>query len=50
MNLVNFKSALKTLKRGLPIVFPTDTLPAIGCLPKFSEVIYEFKKEIKINP
>ena len=50
MNLVNFKSALKTLKRGLPIIFPTDTLPAIGCLPKFSEVIYEFKKRDKNKP
>ena len=50
MNLVNFKSALKTLKRGLPIIFPTDTLPAIGCLPKFSEVVYEFKKRDKNKP
>ena len=50
MNLVNFKSALKTLKKGLPIIFPTDTLPAIGCLPKFSEVIYEYKKRDKSKP
>ena len=50
MNLVNFKSALKTLKRGLPIIFPTDTLPAIGCLPEFSEVIYEYKKRDKNKP
>ena len=50
MNLVNFKSALKTLKKGLPIIFPTDTLPAIGCLPKFSEIIYEFKKRDKNKP
>ena len=50
MNLVNLKSALKTLKRGLPIIFPTDTLPAIGCLPKFSKVIYEFKKRDKNKP
>ena len=50
MNLVNFKLALKTLKRGLPIIFPTDTLPAIGCLPKFSEVIYEYKKRDKNKP
>jgi L-threonylcarbamoyladenylate synthase len=50
MNLVNFKSALKTLKSGLPIIFPTDTLPAIGCLPKFSEVIYEYKKRDKNKP
>ena len=44
MNLVDCESALKTLKSGLPIIFPTDTLPAIGCLPKFSNIIYEFKK------
>ena len=50
MNLVNFKSALQTLKRGLPIIFPTDTLPAIGCLPKFSKIIYEYKKRDKNKP
>ena len=50
MNLVDSKSALKTLKSGLPIIFPTDTLPAIGCLPKFSEVIYEFKKRDRDKP
>ena len=44
MNLVDCKSALKILKSGLPIIFPTDTLPAIGCLPKFSNTIYKFKK------
>ena len=50
MNLVNYKSALKTLKSGLPIIFPTDTLPAIGCLPKFSNIIYKFKKRDKNKP
>ena len=50
MKLINCKSALKSLKSGLPIIFPTDTLPAIGCLPEFSEKIYEFRKEIEINP
>jgi len=50
MNLVDTKSALKTLKCGLPIIFPTDTLPAIGCLPKFSEIIYEFKKRDRDKP
>jgi len=50
MNLVNCKSALKTLKSGLPIIFPTDTLPAIGCLPKFSNVIYNFKKRDRDKP
>ena len=50
MNLVDCKSALKTLKSGLPIIFPTDTLPAIGCLPKFSNIIYKFKKRDKNKP
>ncbi len=50
MNLVNCKSALKTVKSGLPIIFPTDTLPAIGCLPKFSNIIYKFKKRDKDKP
>ena len=50
MNLVNYELALKTLKSGLPIIFPTDTLPAIGCLPKFSKIIYEFKKRDRNKP
>ena len=50
MNLVNCKSAFKTLRSGLPVIFPTDTLPAIGCLPKFSEIIYEFKKRDRDKP
>ena len=50
MNLVDCKSALKILKSGLPIIFPTDTLPAIGCLPEFSNVIYKFKKRDKDKP
>ena len=50
MNLVGFKTALKTLKSGSPIIFPTDTLPAIGCLPKFSNIIYEFKKRDRNKP
>ena len=50
MNLVDCKTALRTLKSGLPIIFPTDTLPAIGCLPKFSKIIYEFKKRDRNKP
>ena len=50
MNLINCKSALKTLNSGLPIIFQTDTLPAIGCLPKFSKIIYEFKKRDRSKP
>ena len=50
MKLINCKSALKTLESGLPIIFPTDTLPAIGCLPKFSKIIYDFKKRDRNKP
>ena len=50
MNVTSCKSALKTLKKGLPIIFQTDTLPAIGCLPKFSKIIYDFKKRDKNKP
>ena len=50
MKIVDYKTALKTLKSGLPIIFPTDTLPAIGCLPKFSNIIYEFKKRDRDKP
>ena len=50
MNLIDYKTALKTLKSGLPIIFTTDTLPAIGCLPKFSNIIYKFKKRDKNKP
>ena len=50
MNIINSKAALKTLKNGLPVIFQTDTLPAIGCLPQFSEIIYEFKKRDRNKP
>ena len=50
MRVINCKSALKILKRGLPVIFQTDTLPAIGCLPKFAEIIYEFKKRDRNKP
>ena len=50
MNLVDCKSAFKTLQSGLPIIFPTDTLPAIGCLPEFSNIIYKFKKRDRDKP
>ena len=50
MKVINYESALKILKSGLPVIFQTDTLPAIGCLPKFSEIIYEFKKRDRDKP
>ena len=50
MHLINSETAFRTLESGLPVIFPTDTLPAIGCLPKFSNVIYEFKKRDRNKP
>ena len=50
MKVINYESALKILKSGLPLIFQTDTLPAIGCLPKFSEIIYKFKKRDRNKP
>tara|TARA_Y100000589_G_scaffold264142_1_gene254748 strand:- start:430 stop:1014 length:585 start_codon:yes stop_codon:yes gene_type:complete len=44
---VDTKKAIEILNEGSPLGFPTDTLPAIGCLPEFSKVIYEFKKRDK---
>ena len=50
MDIINTKLALKKLSYGLPIVFQTDTLPAIGCLPNFYSVIYETKKRDRKKP
>ena len=50
MNVINHITASKNLKSGQPIIFQTDTLPAIGCLPKFSKIIYKFKKRDKKKP
>ena len=50
MNIINQGTALAKLNSGLPIIFPTDTVPAIGCLPKFSEVIHEIKKRDRNKP
>ena len=50
MNVINTESALDKLKSGLPIIFQTDTLPAIGCLPEFSDIIYEIKKRDMKKP
>ena len=47
MKIVNQNEALERLKIGKPIIFQTDTLPAISCMPKYSEVIYKIKKREK---
>ncbi len=50
MNVINTELALHKLKSGLPIIFQTDTLPAIGCLPEFSQIIYDIKKRDSNKP
>tara|TARA_A100001035_G_scaffold194246_1_gene155347 strand:- start:224 stop:805 length:582 start_codon:yes stop_codon:yes gene_type:complete len=50
MNVIDHTLALKKLKSGLPLIFQTDTLPAIGCIPKFSKVIYKIKKRDAKKP
>ncbi len=47
MKIISQIEAFKKLKIGKPIIFQTDTLPAIGCMPKYSEIIYEVKKRDK---
>ena len=50
MNVIDNELAIEKLNIGLPIIFQTDTLPAIGCLPKFSEIIYKTKKRDQNKP
>ena len=50
MSVINQDIALEKLNVGLPLIFQTDTLPAIGCLPQFSEIIYKTKKRDKNKP
>ncbi len=45
--IINEENAIQFLKKGFPLGFPTDTLPAIGCMPEFAEIIYQFKKRDK---
>jgi len=50
MKLIKQKLAVEKLRDGFPIIFQTDTLPAIGCLPKFFEIIYKVKKRDSSKP
>ena len=50
MKIINQIEALEKLEIGEPIIFQTDTLPAIGCKPEYSEVIYKVKKRDKNKP
>ena len=47
MKVRNLKEALNLLKEGFPLGFQTDTVPAIGCIPAYSEIIYKVKKREK---
>ena len=50
MRVINQEQAIQKLKIGDSIIFQTDTLPAIGCLPQYAEVIYKVKKRDKDKP
>ena len=47
MKIISQNEAHEKLKIGEPVIFQTDTLPAIGCMPKYSQVIYKVKKREK---
>ena len=47
MKIINQNEALSKLKIGKPIIFQTDTLPAIACMPEYFEIIYKVKKRDK---
>ena len=47
MKVLNQKEAIRLLKNGSPLGFQTDTVPAIGCIPAHSEIIYKVKKREK---
>jgi len=44
MKIISEIEAIEQLKIGKPIIFQTDTLPAIACMPKYYEMIYKVKK------
>ena len=50
MNILSEIEAVKNLKNGDPLIFQTDTLPAISCKPEYSEMIYKIKKRDKKKP
>ena len=47
MKIISQIEALDKLKTGKPIIFQTDTLPAIACMPEYSNIIYKIKKRDK---
>ena len=47
MRIISQIEAIEKLKTGDPIIFQTDTLPAIACIPEYSNIIYKIKKRDK---
>tara|TARA_B100000945_G_C20220502_1_gene520379 strand:+ start:67 stop:660 length:594 start_codon:yes stop_codon:yes gene_type:complete len=47
IGVVSKQKAIDKLNKGYPLGFQTDTLPAIGCMPEFAEIIYKLKKREK---
>ena len=47
MKIISQIEAFEKLKAGKPIIFQTDTLPAIACIPEYSNIIYKIKKRDK---
>ena len=47
MKIISQVEALQKLKTGQPIIFQTDTLPAIACIPEYSNIIYKIKRRDK---
>ena len=47
MKIISKIEALEKLKKGKSIIFQTDTLPAIACMPEYSNIIYKIKKRDK---
>ncbi len=47
MKIISQIEAVEKLKNGKPIIFQTDTLPAIASMPVYSRIIYKIKKRDK---
>lgn len=47
MKVLSEIEAVKKIKEGEPLIFQTDTLPAIGCIPEYSDIIYTIKRREK---
>tara|TARA_Y100001968_G_scaffold321662_1_gene356455 strand:- start:2794 stop:3387 length:594 start_codon:yes stop_codon:yes gene_type:complete len=41
---INYLKLSEKIKLGSPVIFPTDTLPALGILPEFSNKIWDIKE------